>query len=234
MNKARLKARTLVFLAFLVFALPYALHAQDHDQDLDENSKINTNLGFALSAPLNPLAQNTNFGWGFEVGAGYNFSSRHAIVGEFLWNRLQPTQEVLTPIRVALNTANVNGHGNLYAWTANYRYELRGRSLGAYVIAGGGFYYRNAHLSKSVTTGVSASCTPAWLWWGFVCSSGQVSSDQTLASSASGAFGVNGGMGFTVKVDEPRYRFYVEARYHYAPNSRVNTQLIPISIGIRF
>jgi hypothetical protein len=47
-------------------------------------------------------------------------------------------------------------------------------------------------------------------------------------------FGYNGGMGLTVKVGEPRYRLYIEARYHYAPTSRINTQIIPITMGIRF
>lgn len=232
MTRVQYAVMGLVFCA--ITAAAPRLRAQDHDDEPDENSRINTNVAFTLSAPLNPLAQSTNFGWGVVIGAGYNISHRHAIVAEFLWNRLQPTPEALTPFRVALHSADVNGHGNLFAWTANYRYELRGHSLGAYVIGGGGFYYRNAHLSKTVVVGQGTSCTPAWLWWGFVCSNGQVESDQTLASSASGAFGFNGGIGFTVKVDEPRYRFYVESRYHYAPNSRINTQLIPISIGIRF
>lgn len=59
-------------------------------------------------------------------------------------------------------------------------------------------------------------------------------SDQTLASSTSDALGLNGGIGVTFKVAEPRYRFYIEARYHYAPTKNVKTELIPITIGIRF
>ena len=85
-----------------------------------------------------------------------------------------------------------------------------------------------------MVTGTTVACTSPWLFFGFVCSNGTVSSDQTLASSASGALGANGGMGFTVKVGEPRYRLYFEARYHYVPTTRVNTQIIPITMGIRF
>jgi hypothetical protein len=72
------------------------------------------------------------------------------------------------------------------------------------------------------------------LWWGFECSSGTVTSNQTLASSTSDSLGVNGGFGVTFKVAEPRYRFYMEARYHYAPNKNVKTEVIPVTIGIRF
>jgi hypothetical protein len=85
-----------------------------------------------------------------------------------------------------------------------------------------------------VVTGTTIACTPEWVFWGFVCSSGVVSSDQTLASTSSAAPGFNAGMGFTIKVGEPRYRLYFEARYHYAATTPANTQLIPITFGIRF
>jgi len=207
------------------------LHAQG---DFGEDSKLNTNLAVSFSAPLNPIAQFTNIGWGATVGAGYTINRRHALIGEFIYNRLYATDEALAPVRAALNTSNVNGHGNLYALTGNYRFELRGHTLGTYFIAGGGLYHRNAELSQTVPSGTSTTCTPAWRWWGFTCSQGVVTSDVTLASTSSTVMGVNGGIVFTVKVGEPRYRMYVEARYHYAPTSRINTQLIPVTVCIRF
>jgi hypothetical protein len=215
----------------VVMACLGSLHAQ---QEFGEDSKLNTNLAMSFSVPLNPIAKFTNFGWGTTVGAGYNFNRHNAIVGEFLWNRLYATPEVLAPVRLALNSADVNGHANLYALTANYRFEMRGQKLGTYFIAGGGVYHRNASLTQQVPSGTATTCTPAWGWWGFSCSSGIVTTDVTLASSATTAWGANGGIGFTVKVGEPRYRLYVEARYHYAPTARINTQIIPITMGIRF
>jgi outer membrane protein with beta-barrel domain len=208
-----------------------SLGAQD---EYGENSRLNTNLAFSLTAPLNPIAKFANFGWGTTVGAGYNFSRRNAFVGEFLWNRLYPSSQTLAPLRLALHSADLHGHSDLYAFTANYRFELRGQSLGTYFIGGAGFYYRNATLSKHVVTGTATECTPVWLFWGFSCSQGVVSEDQTLATSSSAALGFNGGVGFTIKVGEPRYRMYFEARYHYAPTTRINTQVIPVTIGIRF
>jgi opacity protein-like surface antigen len=208
-----------------------SLHAQ---QEFGEDSKLNTNLAMSFSVPLNPVAKFTNFGWGTTVGAGYNFNRHNAIIGEFLWNRLYATPEVLAPVRLALNSADVNGHANLYALTANYRLEMRGQKLGTYFIAGGGVYHRNASLTQEVPSGTATTCTPAWGWWGFSCSSGVVTTDVTLANRSSTAWGANGGIGFTVKVGEPRYRLYVEARYHYAPTARINTQIIPITMGIRF
>jgi hypothetical protein len=227
--------RSLAWLAMnsliLIALSSPSLGAQD---EYGENSRLNTNLAFSLTAPLNPIAQFANFGWGTTVGAGYNFSRRNSFVGEFMWNRLYPSSQTLAPLRLALHSADLHGHSDLYAFTANYRFELRGHSLGTYFIGGAGFYYRNATLSKHVVTGTATECTPVWLFWGFSCSQGVVSEDQTLATSSSGALGFNGGMGFTIKVGEPRYRMYFEARYHYAPTTRINTQVIPVTIGIRF
>lgn len=225
--------KATVTILLVVTACSALLHGQE-EGEYDEDSKINTNLAMPLSVPVNPISNFVNFGWGATFGAGYNMSRRNAFVGEFMWNRLFVSSSALAPLRAALNTPDLNGHGNLFAVTANYRFELRGHSKGVYFIGGAGFYYRNASLTKKVVTGSSTTCTPAWLFWGFACTSGIVTSNQTLASSASGTYGFNGGMGFTFKVAEPRYRFYIEARYHYAPTTRVNTQLIPINVGFRF
>jgi hypothetical protein len=208
------------------------LSAQEYD--FDENSRLNTNIAVPVVVPVNPTARFTNFGVGFTAGAGYNMSPRNAFVGEFMWNRLFPSNSAITPLRLALHSRSLKGYGNLLAFTGNYKFELRGKSLGTYFIGGGGFYYRSVTLSQEVVTGTTIACTPEWVFWGFVCSSGVVSSDQTLASTSSAAPGFNAGMGFTIKVGEPRYRLYFEARYHYAATTPANTQLIPITFGIRF
>jgi hypothetical protein len=211
---------------------PTLLSAQEYE--FDENSRLNTNLALPVVVPVNPTARFTNFGVGFTAGAGYNMSPRNAFVGEFMWNRLFPSNSAITPLRLALHSRTLKGYGNLLAFTGNYKFELRGKSLGAYFIGGGGFYYHSVTLSQEVVTGTTTTCTPEWLFWGFACSSGVVSSDQTLANTSSAAPGFNAGMGFTIKVGEPRYRLYFEARYHYAATTPANTQLIPITFGIRF
>ena len=211
------------------------VHGQEaEDGEFGEDSKFNDNLAIPLTVPLNPLAGFTNFGWGAIAGAGYNMTPRNAFVGEFMWSRIYASSAALAPLRIALNSPDLNGSTDVFALTANYRFELRGRVRGVYFIGGGGFYHRDASLSRQVVTGTSTTCTRVFLFWGFTCTNGTVSSNQTLASSSSSTFGANGGMGFTFKVAEPRYRFYIEARYHYAPTTPVNTQIIPVTLGIRF
>jgi len=216
----------------LMLVASCALFAQEEEGN--DNPRGNTNLAMPISGALNPMAKFSNFGLGFTAGAGYNFSRRHAVVGEFMWDHLFVNGNALTPIRLALHDPTVGGKGELYSLTANYRFELRGRSLGTYFIAGGGLYHRTAKLSKKVTTGNSITCEPTWEWWGFSCSSGTVTSNETIGSSSSTALGVNGGIGFTARVGEAPYRTYVETRYHYASTTRINTQLVVVSIGIRY
>lgn len=229
------RASLTLIVIFVLTAWASPLLAQGDDEfGFGEDSKLNTNLGFVVTTPLNPTAQFAKLGYGFVAGAGYNLTKRNAFVGEFMWNWLGASDSALAPIRQVAQDSSITGHGNLYTITGNYRYELRGKTFGAYFIAGGGWYHRNAKLSKPVQTGTATICTPSWLYWGYTCTSGVVTSSQTIASSSSDALGVNGGFGFTIKTGEPRYRAYFEARYHYAPNKNVNTQLIPITIGIRF
>jgi hypothetical protein len=220
----------LVLLVLTAWGRP--LLAQG-DPNFTEDSKLNSNLGAVAIVPLNPTAKYVNVGWGLLLGGGYNFTKRNGLVFEFMWDRLYPTYGVLAPIRQAAANNSIDGHANLYTVTANYRYELRGKKLGVYVIGGGGWFHRNASLSQSIQTTTTA-CTPIWLWWGYSCTSGSVTSTNKLQIASSDAMGVNGGVGLTLKMGEPRYRVYFESRYYYAPSDTINTELIPITVGIRF
>ncbi|HKW31919.1 MAG TPA: hypothetical protein VJN92_02865 [Candidatus Acidoferrum sp.] len=203
----------------------------------NDNPRGTTNLGMPLTAPLSPIGQQVSWGLGVNAGAGYNFTRRHALVGEFMWNWLYPTNAAVRPIQIALNTNKVSGHGNLFAFTGGYKFELRGRSVGTYFIGGGGWYYRTASLSRSVPDGTNVGCIPAWAFWGYECppgSSGIIVSDLTEVHSNSSALGVNGGIGLTFRVGVAPYRMYVESRYHFAPTKNITTQFLTISWGIRY
>ena len=212
-------------LALLVCS---TLHAQDY------SDKINSNMGASVSFPLSPTSNFVNTSWGLAGGAGYNFSAHHSFVGEFMWSALYPSGSSLQPIRVALNDNSITGHSNLYTLTANYRYQRQGKTLGAYLIGGGGWYFRTLGFTGHVTSGSGTACTPAWLWWGFTCVSGTVTANQTIGGYDSSVFGGNVGMGITIKVADPSYRVYIEPRYHYAPTKNVTTQLLMITVGIRY
>ena len=223
-----------IITTVLLATLCVRVFAQD-DGEFGDDSKLNTNLAFTLTAPLNPMSSFVNVGGGFVAGAGFNVNRRNAFVGEFMWNRLGAADSAIAPIQQALGTRDISGNADIFAVTGNYRFELQGKTTGIYFIGGAGWYRRSASITTHVATGSSIQCNRTWEWWGYLCTSGTVISDQTLASSTSDALGMNGGIGITFKkADEPRYRFYMEARYHYAPTKNVKTQLIPITIGMRF
>lgn len=208
-----------------------------HEGPGNDNPRGTTSLGMPLNAPLNPIGQQVSWGLGVTASAGYNFTRRHALVGDFMWNWLYPTNQAVRPIQIALNTNKVSGHGNLFAFTGGYKLELRGRTLGTYFIGGGGWYYRTASLSRPVPDGTTLGCIPAWVYWGYVCppgSSGIVVSNLTEVHSNASALGVNGGVGLTFRVGEAPYRMYVETRYHFAPTKNITTQFLIVSWGIRY
>jgi len=216
----------LITALFLVIMSPFIRGQTSYE-------KINSHIGALVSFPLSPTNQYVHTGWGVAGGAGYNFNSHHAIIGEFMWNRLYASDRALAPIRQALQSPDFDGESNMYVVTGNYRYEWRGRVFGAYAIGGGGLYYRTTNPSSLIVAGGNIPCAPAWMWWGFSCSSGLVT-PQSLGSVGSNAFGGNAGIGATMRVGEEPYRLYVETRYHYAPNKNVSSQLVTITVGIRY
>ena len=214
-------------LVFVMMASSVVLAQQSY-------ARINSHIGVIGSFPLSPTSQYVNPGWGVAAGAGYNFNIHHAVIFDFMWNRLYATDSALQPLRQATQSTNLAGNSNLYVLTGNYRYEWRGKVFGAYLIGGAGLYYRTTNPSKLIVTGSGIPCAPAWTWWGFNCSAGTVTPNQSLASVGSNAFGGNGGAGFTVRVGEDPWRLYVESRYHYAPTKTISTQLVTITVGIRY
>src|SRR5450755_2452561 len=134
------------------------LHAQDF-------SKFNFNIGGGMTSPINPTAQYVGLSGNFDVGAGYNLDKKNAITAEFMWNGLPPNTVVHLPNAPF-------GSINLYSITTNYRHHIDsigGSPFGAYVIAGGGWYYRYASIDKNYTVPPGTVCQPIYSWWGYGC-----------------------------------------------------------------
>ena len=229
-----MKRRNILLAGITVIALASLRPLQAQDESCGDDCKINSNVAMIVNVPVNPTAQVAGTGWGAAAGVGYNFNQRHAFIGEFMWNRIYPLNGTLSALQAASQAGNLSGSTDLYMITGNYRFELRGGLLGAYLIGGGGWYLRHTNLSEQITVGSGTVCTPTWLWWGFTCTSGTVTAGQTLASSSSSVLGGNAGGGLTIRVGEAPYRLYTEARYHYAPTKNISTQFITVTFGVRY
>ena len=224
------KVRIFALMA-IAMASAKLLQAQDDCGDL---CKINSNVAMIINVPVNPSAQAVGTGWGIAGGVGYNFNRRSALIGEFMWNRVPPSGGALKPFETAIQSQDLSAHTDLYALTGEYRFELRGRLLGTYLIGGGGWYFRNTWLSTEVPSGTGTICGPSWRWWGYACTAGTVNPNQPPVTSSTNALGANGGIGFTARIGEAPYRLYTEARYHFAPTKNISTQFITVAVGIRF
>ncbi len=200
------------------------LHGQDY-------SKFAFNIGGGVTAPLNPTAQYAGVSGNFAAGAGYNISKRNSIIGEFMWAGLPPNIDVIHPID------GLFGSVNLYSLTANYRYQVDRISdsrFGLYVIGGGGWYYRFASVDRNFVVPPGTACVPIYTWWGYGCTTGGFIYTATVANRGTSAGGVNAGTGFTIRLSDSGWKFYTEARYHYAWSNRIPSTLIPVTFGIRF
>jgi hypothetical protein len=205
-------------------------------EDSDFYRKGNVNIGGGFATPLHPTSRYAAVSGNFVVGGGYDFSRRHSIVGEFMWAGLRPDPFALRPLvnpLIAGSTSDLGASSNLYAVTANYMFRLEKYRFGAYIIGGGGWYYRYAKLTRAVVQPETA-CSINLLYWGYTCVAGYVETDETLISAGSTALGGNVGVGITIKVADSGEKFYIESRYHYAPHRNVSTHVLPVTFGFRW
>ena len=215
------KIATLVSVLALVSILP--LFAQDY-------SKFAFDIGGGVSTPLRPTADYVGVSGEFTTGAGYNIDKHNSILGEFMWVGMPSNIFILQPVNAPF------GKINLYTVTANYRYrvdKLGGSPFGVYAIAGGGWYERTMAVDKNYVVPSFTPCQPIYTWWGYACGPGDYVYTATVASKAVSAGGVDAGVGFTIRLSDTGWKFYVESRYNYA-FSRIPSTLIPVTFGIRF
>ncbi|HWB85989.1 MAG TPA: outer membrane beta-barrel protein [Bryobacteraceae bacterium] len=218
--------RIMLSLALLSAAFVIPLSAQSVSGDL---TKFNFNLGGGVNTPLNPTGHYVGVGGAFRAGAGYNINKHSSIIGEFGWTGL-PSNVLLHPLFAPF------GSINLFSLTANYRYHIdsiKGSVFGVYTMMGGGWYYRRISVDRNFIVPPGTSCDPVFTWWGYACDSDGIVT-ETIAQRGSSAGGLNGGVGFTLRLGDKGWKFYTEARYNYAFSNRVPTTFIPVILGIRY
>jgi hypothetical protein len=220
-----------------VLILLYLSAATHHSSLEAQESRVNTSLGVGLSAPISSTGHYAGESVNTVVGVGYNFDAHNSLIGEFMYANLPPTSGSLAQIAPSTPARSTDGTGSLFTVTGNYRLTLERKVLGTYFIGGGGMYYRYQEPSQKVVVASGTPCTGAWQWYGYSCSGGIVST--TVAPNySSAAFGGNVGIGFTVRLGDVQnfegYKFFVESRYHYAPNRNIPTQIITITVGVRW
>lgn len=185
------------------------------------------------------------YGGNLMFGAGWHFTKRFTLLGEFSYNDNKIPGRTLSAVYnggaasyQAAGITQLGGNVHTFGYTAEglYTYfEKDGSPFSGYVIGGGGFY----HKSTNFTTPVQ-QCNYFYGYCGYV--------SQTISSFADNAGGVNFGTGIAVRPfgQYSRARLFAEARYVFVDTPRYNATkpgaayhtgtegLIPITIGLRF
>jgi hypothetical protein len=195
-------------------------------QHQDEDGKLNFSMGGGLTVPMNPIARFAGVGGSFLASGGINLDQHNSILGQFMWNGLPPSVQALEQL------SGISKNVNLYSMTADYKYRTRfGKTFGAYVIMGGGWYYRNSNISRSVFINTPTVCQPIYGYYGYTCTDGFVNTFGVSAGTSS--IGVNGGVGMTLKISKG-WKFFMESRYVYAASRVIATQVTPVVFGFEF
>ncbi len=200
-------------------------------QDSGTFSKFTFSLGTGITTPLNPTAQYTGVSGNFAASLGYKLSNRQSVNGEFLYSGLPGSVYVIQPVKLPTVSSNV------YYLGANYRYQvdrIGGSVFGIYGIVGGGWYDRYITVDQTYIVPAGTPCVPIWTWWGYACDSNGYVSSYTVAKKGGSTGGFNGGFGFSIALGGGKWKFFSEARYHYAFNENVPTTMIPVTLGIRY
>ena len=114
----------------------------------------------------------------------------------------------------------------------------RGRSVGAYLVAGGGLYFREVEITRLEGSLTVPFCDP---WWG-VCYTDTVPIESIVGQRSSTDLGVHLGGGLTIEAGDD-LTLFVEARFHQVWGDQFDTpsgprksdaRFFPITVGLRF
>lgn len=114
----------------------------------------------------------------------------------------------------------------------------RDRSVGAYLVAGGGLYFREVEVTRLEGSLTVPFCDP---WLG-ACFTDTVAIESIVGQRSSTDLGLHVGAGLTLRAGDD-LTLFVEARYHQVwgdefqtPSGprRANARFVPITVGLRF
>jgi opacity protein-like surface antigen len=221
-------------LVTLLLALGLALPAAAQELELQEPSPspIYGFIAGGASFPISNVGDRFETGYAFTGGVGFNV---HRFVGvqlDAFWSHHSVKGDVF-------DTTDLDANHRMQYGTLDVVFNgVRSGPLTAYVLGGGGVYYRRVELTSFVGTAVVPVCDP----YLFYCFADAVPVEGVLGSRSSTDFGLNGGIGLSLRVASG-LKLYLEGRYHYifgpeftegGEGGRANGEYIPVMLGLRF
>ena len=187
----------------------------------------NFNIGAGPGFPASKTNDFASTSYNFVVGGGPNLASHVKLNAEFMFHGLPLDRSIIDQLRIS------NVKGRLYSLTGNLLIGSGNRSQSVYFIGGGGWYRRTVEVQQIVLQ-AGEKCEPGWIWFDIECVNGIFPTEVTIGSRTSSAGGFNVGGGFTFRLGESGANFYTEIRYHHAFTRNVETDVLPLTFGIRW
>jgi len=189
-------------------------------------SNWNAMVGGGIGFPQGTSANFANNGANFVVGGGPNIRRYLGLDAEFMWHDLPIKQNVINALGVP------NAQARVYSVTLNAIVPIPTHGkIGFYAIGGGGWYHRSGELTAPAL--VPGTVCDSFLIWLGECVDGLVKGQKVLASASSDAAGGNIGGGVTYRFGSG-LKIFGEVRYHHAGHNKVDTDLLPLTFGLRW
>jgi Outer membrane protein beta-barrel domain len=186
------------------------------------------NIGAGPGFPLGSTDNFASISYNFVTGGGVSATPHIKLDAEFMFHGIPVQKKIVDHLGLS------DVKGRVYALSGNILVGTPiGRGNTVYAIAGGGWYRRTLEAKQTVFQ-AGTVCSPYWSWWGEECVNGIFATDVTVGSRTSSAPGFNFGGGLTCQIGDSPAHIYVEARYHLAYTRNVHTQILPLTIGLRF
>lgn len=177
-------------------------------------------------------SQYLNNGWTLEAGATW-FPAAQSILGLRLdvnYSRFEATHEFIARRARLANTEIDSGIGRIWGGDADLVIDVPlGRRVQGYLFGGVGTYQRQVELSQTVLAS-GLFCDP---WWG-VCGLGFAPFDSVVSRTTTAThFAWNAGAGLEFPLNSTTSLF-IEARFVRINPANERTELVPITVGLRF
>lgn len=174
--------------------------------------------GGGFTAPAGGTSNVINFGYNLMGGVGLKESRYLSTIGEFSYNHNSLTQAELDRQIVP------DGHRTILAVTVEQKFNLSAGPTHAYLIGGGGYYHQTTTFTEP---GAPLQCDP----FGNCIGGG----DIILGQFSTDQGGFNAGAGIEHRFSPySNAKLFVESRYTYLATPAHATQIIPVTIGVRF
>jgi Outer membrane protein beta-barrel domain len=182
------------------------------------------NIGAGFTALVGSMNTRLDNGWNISFGAGYNLSSRVSLGAQVMYNGLSVSNGVLQEFRVP------DGNARIWAITAEPRLNFAPRrKFTPYIVGGVGYYRRVVEFTQPTLVAVNVF-DPFFFTFNPVLIRANVVLGRVIRDGVGGSAGA----GFQIPIGQSGFKFFAEARFHYAGDGGVPTRMAPFTVGLRY